>query len=74
MDLSQKLHQNADFSVSLVHRRSRLHPNHQRDQRLLGPDLGSIRTRGGHARMAPGLVTLPLGVPVTIAAEVAIGG
>jgi hypothetical protein len=27
-----------------------------------------------HARMAPGLATLPLGVPVTIAAEVAISG
>jgi enamine deaminase RidA (YjgF/YER057c/UK114 family) len=29
---------------------------------------------GMHARMAPGLATLPLGVPVTIAAEVAISG
>ncbi|HZG63007.1 MAG TPA: RidA family protein, partial [Rubrobacteraceae bacterium] len=33
---------------------------------LYGPDAGT------HARMAPGLATLPLGVPVTIAAEVAI--
>jgi len=29
---------------------------------------------GMHARMAPGLATLPLGVPVTISAEVAISG
>jgi hypothetical protein len=27
---------------------------------------------GTHARMAPGLATLPVGLPVTIAAEVAI--
>jgi hypothetical protein len=27
---------------------------------------------GTHARMAPGMVTLPLGLPATIAAEVAI--
>jgi enamine deaminase RidA (YjgF/YER057c/UK114 family) len=33
---------------------------------LYGPEVGE------HARMAPGLATLPLGVPVTIAAEVAI--
>jgi hypothetical protein len=33
---------------------------------LYGPEAGM------HARMAPGLATLPLGVPVTIAAEVAI--
>ena len=33
---------------------------------LYGPEAGR------HARMAPGLATLPLGVPVTIAAEVAI--
>jgi hypothetical protein len=33
---------------------------------LYGPEAGM------HARMAPGLTTLPLGVPVTIAAEVAI--
>ena len=33
---------------------------------LYGPEVGM------HARMAPGLATLPLGVPVTIAAEVAI--
>jgi hypothetical protein len=32
---------------------------------LYGPEAGM------HARMAPGLATLPLGVPVTIAAEVA---
>lgn len=34
---------------------------------LYGPEVGE------HARMAPGLPTLPLGVPVTIAAKVAIG-
>jgi hypothetical protein len=33
---------------------------------LYGPESGM------HARMAPGLATLPLGVPVTISAEVAI--
>jgi hypothetical protein len=33
---------------------------------LYGPEVGE------HARMAPGLVTLPLGAPVTIAAEPAI--
>jgi hypothetical protein len=33
---------------------------------LYGPEAGE------HARRAPGLATLPLGVPVTIAAEVAI--
>jgi enamine deaminase RidA (YjgF/YER057c/UK114 family) len=33
---------------------------------VYGPEAGM------HARMAPGLATLPLGVPVTIAAEVAI--
>src|SRR5215216_3906785 len=33
---------------------------------LYGPEAGT------HARMAPGMATLPLGVPVTIAAEVAI--
>jgi hypothetical protein len=33
---------------------------------LYGPEAGT------HARMAPGLATLPLGLPVTIAAEVAI--
>src|SRR5215216_3102029 len=33
---------------------------------VYGPEAGT------HARMAPGLATLPLGVPVTIAAEVAI--
>jgi enamine deaminase RidA (YjgF/YER057c/UK114 family) len=33
---------------------------------LYGPEAGM------HARMAPGVATLPLGVPVTIAAEVAI--
>ena len=33
---------------------------------LYGPEAGM------HARMAPGLATLPLGVPVTIAVEVAI--
>jgi hypothetical protein len=35
---------------------------------VYGPEAGM------HARMAPGLATLPLGVPVTIAAEVAISG
>jgi enamine deaminase RidA (YjgF/YER057c/UK114 family) len=34
---------------------------------LYGPEAGT------HARMAPGLVTLPLGLPVVIGAEVAIG-
>ncbi len=33
---------------------------------LYGPEAGT------HARMAPGMATLPLGLPVTIAAEVAI--
>ncbi len=33
---------------------------------LYGPEAGT------HARIAPGLATLPLGLPVTIAAEVAI--
>jgi hypothetical protein len=33
---------------------------------LFGPEVGT------HARMAPGLVTLPLGLPVVIGAEVAI--
>ena len=33
---------------------------------VYGPEAGE------HARMAPGLATMPLGVPVTIAAEVAI--
>ena len=33
---------------------------------LYGPEAGT------HARMAPGLVTLPLGLPVVIGAEVAI--
>ena len=35
---------------------------------LYGPGAGT------HARTAPGMATLPLGVPVIIAAEVAIGG
>jgi enamine deaminase RidA (YjgF/YER057c/UK114 family) len=35
---------------------------------VYGPEAGE------QARMAPGLATLPLGVPVTIAAEVAISG
>jgi hypothetical protein len=35
---------------------------------LYGPEAGT------HARSAPGMATLPLGVPVIIAAEVAIGG
>ena len=35
---------------------------------VYGPEAGM------HARMAPGLATLPLGVPVTISAEVAISG
>ena len=35
---------------------------------VYGPETGM------HARMAPGLATLPLGVPVTISAEVAISG
>jgi hypothetical protein len=35
---------------------------------VYGPEAGE------HARMAPGLATLPLGVPVTIAAEVVISG
>ncbi len=34
---------------------------------LYGPDVGM------HARVAPGVTTLPLGVPVSIAAEVEIG-
>src|SRR4051794_5466977 len=38
------------YGLRLGQRRSRLHPDHQRDQRLLGSDLGSVRTRGGHAR------------------------
>jgi hypothetical protein len=33
---------------------------------LYGPEAGT------HARMAPGVVTLPLGLPVVIGAEVAI--
>ncbi len=33
---------------------------------LYGPEAGT------HARMAPGIATLPLGLPITIAAEVAI--
>ena len=35
---------------------------------LYGPEAGT------HARMAPGVVTLPLGMPVVIGAEVAISG
>lgn len=34
---------------------------------LYGPETGM------HARVAPGVATLPLGLPVTIAAEVEIG-
>ena len=34
--------------------------------KLYGPEAGT------HARVAPGIETLPLGLPVTIAAEVAI--
>ena len=51
--------------IRLGQRRARLHPNDQRDKRLLGPDRGAVRAGDGGAAA---------GGAAIIAAEVAIGG
>jgi hypothetical protein len=58
----------------LVNAAAGLRGDDQRDNRLLGLDSGSLRHRSRGARpRGAGVATPPLGLPVSIAAEVEIG-